>query len=226
LVSGSGYAAAMAYGYSPTAPVATVAQPVTATFDSSGQLTSLSGSAGTWTLVSGSSADFGSDGILAWGRWVGTADLPEASNVVYDANKGFHYVVGIPTPTMPTVGTARYTLAGATSPTYLDGRVTPGTLTGNLTVNFATPAVGVSLTASMQDGVTYSIGGSAAISGSTFSGSTLSNLTTSGSGCFSSCSASVQGFFAGTSAERAGLAYHISDGSGSDVVGAAAFAKQ
>ena len=230
LVSGSGYSAAMAYGYSSTALIPTVAQPsnVTATFDGSGQLTSLTGSAGTWTLVSGNTADFGSDGILAWGRWVGTVDLPEASNEVYNSNQGLHYVVGIPTPTMPTVGTARYTLLGATSPTYLDGRATPGTLTGSLTVNFGTPAVGVgvSLTASMQDGLTYSVGGSAAISGNTFSGSTQLNLTTSGSGCFSGCTALVQGFFAGTSAERAGLSYHITDGFSSDVVGAAAFAKQ
>jgi hypothetical protein len=37
----------------------------------------------------------------------------------------------------------------------------------------------------------------------------------------------VEGFFAGASAERAGLVYHIQDSSvGKDVLGAAAFTKQ
>jgi hypothetical protein len=52
---------------------------------------------------------------------------------------------------------------------------------------------------------------------------------TGGSACggASSCGALVEGFFAGASAERAGLVYHIQDSSvGKDVLGAAAFTKQ
>jgi len=51
-------------------------------------------------------------------------------------------------------------------------------------------------------------------------------------GCFSStCSGSVKGFFAGTTAERAGVGYHIGDFdsqtfTSKDIVGAAAFKKQ
>lgn len=50
-------------------------------------------------------------------------------------------------------------------------------------------------------------------------------------GCLSStCSGSVQGFFAGPTAERAGVGYHIADFDPNigtkDIVGAAAFAKQ
>jgi hypothetical protein len=51
-------------------------------------------------------------------------------------------------------------------------------------------------------------------------------------GCLSStCSGSVQGFFAGPTAERAGVGYHIADSNpqtfiSKDVVGAAAFKKQ
>jgi hypothetical protein len=45
------------------------------------------------------------------------------------------------------------------------------------------------------------------------------------SGCDSACGAMTEGFFAGASAERAGVAYHILD-SGAGVVGAAAFQRQ
>jgi hypothetical protein len=75
----------------------------------------------------------------------------------------------------------------------------------------------------------YAIGGNAPISGSTFSG--FQDLQGSGSltisGCASGCNALINGFFAGATAERAGLAYHINDWAISkDVLGAAAFTKQ
>jgi hypothetical protein len=59
-----------------------------------------------------------------------------------------------------------------------------------------------------------------------FVGTTGSGLTAGGSGCGSGCNVLVQGFFAGTAAERAGLTYHVNDFAGKDVIGAAAFAKQ
>ena len=56
----------------------------------------------------------------------------------------------------------------------------------------------------------------------TFSGSGLT--TTNPSACSSGCSSSVQGFFAGAGAVRAGLGYRIDDGA-EQVVGAAAFSQ-
>jgi hypothetical protein len=129
---------------------------------------------------------------------------------------------------MPLSGTATYALLGATKPTYLDGLSSPGTLTGNLSVDFGRLTVGVALNVAMSSD-TYAIGGNAQISSGTpvFSGATGLGLTISGGGCFSGCAASVLGFFAGASAERAGLGYEIQDfGFGKQVVGAAAFTKQ
>jgi hypothetical protein len=147
----------------------------------------------------------------------------------YDANQGLHYVVGLPTASMPLTGTATYNLLGATRPTYTDGTAAPGSFSGNLFVDFQAMLVGMTLAVGI-DGNTYSIGGAALISGNTFSGfgSAFGKdpLTISGGGCFCSCSVQVDGFFAGTNAERAGLGYLIEDGfTGKDVVGTAAFTK-
>jgi hypothetical protein len=181
-----------------------------------------------YTLVAGSRhADFGTDGILAWGRWIdGVSLFGTLEN--YNGNTGLHYVVGLPTATMPTTGTATYTLLGATRPTLIDGSATPGTFSGSLSVDFGSASVGMNLNVAVGT-FGYSINGSASISSSTFSGSFFQGegLTpTTPSSCSCGCSANVQGFFAGANAERAGLGYHITDFSSPDIVGAAAFIKQ
>ena len=237
LQSGSGYAAAMVFGVSGASPDMAFGTNATATFDATGRLTAIPDlSFEFYTLGAGGvHADFGTDGILAWGRWTGpvTGDTSGecALNENYNANQGLHYVVGLPTASMPSSGTASYALLGATSPTYLDGSTAPGTLTGNLSVDFGRFTVGIALNAAMPDGKGYQIGGSAIISGNTFSGSHSfgqGSLATSGTGgaCSSGCNALVQGFFAGTTAERAGLAYHVQDILGPNVIGTAAFTKQ
>ena len=239
-MSGSGYSAAMAFsvdsGKGLQAGVLSDAGGASAIFNTSGQLTQAALSMGTqvFELQSGTHADFGTDGILAWGRWIGTVAVPLGVSPVttYSSNQGMHYVVGAPTPSMPTVGTATYTLLGATSPTYMvDKGVAPGVLTGQLSVSFggAAPVVGMNLRIAMPDSTIYGVGGTAAISGSMFSG--FQDLAGSGtvtvSGCSSGCNALVNGFFSGATAERAGLAYHINDPFASkDVVGTAAFTKQ
>ena len=236
LPPGSGYATNVVFSRLGN-PAMEVGTNASATFDSAGQMTSISGLAGGqfFTLgAGGAHADFGTDGILAWGRWIGpvTGDWCGGGcnlNENYNANQGFHYVVGMPTPSMPQTGTATYTLMGATQPTYLDGTVPPGTFSGSLSVDFGQLTVGMDLNVGI-DGKGYAIGGNARISGSTFSSST-GNLTIAGTGggaCVGSgCSASVDGFFAGASAARAGLDYHITDsGNGRNIIGAAAFRKQ
>ena len=239
LVSGSGYAAALALSADTCGDACIdpflVSSTGTATFNGAGQMTEMvigGRVSETYTLLAGGShVEFGTDGILAWGRWIGSASVPQtlSGNENYTSDEGLHYVVGMPTPSMPLNGTATYTLLGATSPTYVDGfNATPGKLTGNLSVDFAGFTVGVNLNVAMASS-TYIIGGNATFSSGTpfFSGASGQDLSISGGGCFSGCSVSVQGFFAGASAERVGLGYHISDGGfNDDIIGAAAFAKQ
>lgn len=245
LVSGDGYASALAYGADTCGECPTpFVDPVTgsATFNALGQMTQMVSSSRTgetYTLLTGGlHVDFGTDGILAWGRWIGPVENPNSfsGSELYGATDGLHYVVGLPTPSMPTSGTATYTLLGATQATYYS--FTPstsiGTLSGTLSVDFGNFSVGLNLNINMSDGMGYAIGGSADISGSKFAGfqdlqgaGTLTVSGTSSGACSSGCTAKVEGFFAGATAERAGLAYHVGDSLlNTDILGAAAFAKQ
>ena len=86
--------------------------------------------------------DAGYNSDVAWGRWVnGTARLMvlglPIGNHVLGSNNGVHYLVGVPTASMPTSGAAYYSIAGATSPTFASGAVPPGTFTGQGLVQFA-----------------------------------------------------------------------------------------
>jgi hypothetical protein len=226
LPSGFGYSANLAIGNGVSANL----EPVLsggAVFDFMGRLTSLDLGLTQYSLADGSHAEFGTDGILAWGRWTGAFDITSTT-----VQPSLHYVVGLPTPTMPTIGTATYSLLGATSPTYADGTASPGVFSGSLSVNFGQGTVGMNLNIGI-DGKGYAIGGSADFSriDSTFSGRTSTGnqpLTISGTGgaCGSGCSASVEGFLAGANAERAGLGYLVEDlGTLKDIVGTAAFKK-
>jgi hypothetical protein len=136
---------------------------------------------------------------------------------------------------MPVTGTATYALMGATSPTFVDGHAAPGTFSGGLSVNFGTQIITMGLLISMpSDGVGYAIAGNTSYSGSSFNGSAsfsggvpsspLAIVGTTPTSCTCFCNASVQGFFAGATAERAGLGYKIQDSIGT-VIGAAAFKK-
>jgi hypothetical protein len=145
----------------------------------------------------------------------------------YSANMGFHYVVGVPTATMPTTGTATYSMIGATQPTYTDGRATPGIFSGSLGVDFASRAVNGTFNVAMTDGKGYGWTGSTSISGySFFMSSSSFEVTGSGGACGGSgCTAFVHGLFAGAAAERAGIGYRIDDNFSTQVIGAAALKK-
>ena len=79
----------------------------------------------------------------------------------------------------------------------------------------------------MSDGRGYALNSSGNASGALFSLST--GVMGTGGACQScGCNAAVSGFFAGASAERAGIGYHVQDNSLQgfrDVYGAAAFKK-
>jgi hypothetical protein len=98
---------------------------------------------------------------VSWGRWVnGTARfstlaaLP-AADLELGVNNGIHYLVGVPTASMPVSGSAYYALTGATSPTLSSGAVAPGTFTGEGLVNFGP---GSSTRVSIQGNVIFGSG--------------------------------------------------------------------
>lgn len=214
LPSGSGYSV-FAFGF---VSGFVSSESSTATFDAGGRLTAFEKGEASYALVSGSVAEFGADGILAWGRWVGTVSTPVGQSE-FSSNQGFHYVVGMEAPRLPLSGGGTYTLAGATSPTYLDNSAGPGTFSGTLTVNFGNPFAEVSgdFTIAMPDHK-YGMVASSGISSTSFS-LFPSSFTNCGD-----CGALIHGFFAGTNAERVGIGYHLNDTiRGKEVVGTAAF---
>ncbi|MFZ2160767.1 MAG: FecR family protein [Sideroxyarcus sp.] len=163
------------------------------------------------------------DGIIGWGRWDGgptTGTTPQPMTGTFD------YVIGIPTPIASLPASANYTLMGYTSPTATNGSITPYIVDGTLSANFVAGTLGVNI--NITNGTyAYSMNNMAnpiiAISGSNFSG--FINTTSSTSSCPSSCPTTINGFFAGTNASRAGLSYTISSAGGGSLQGVAAFAK-
>ena len=225
LVSGGGYYSAIAYDTGGGQGLSGQ-DGVDATFNSAGQLTSVKLPTGGFgfgfTLAAGGTqAEFGTDGILAWGRWTGqvmqNCDCINPQN--YNANQGLHYVIGTPTAVMPTSGGGTYNMIGATSPTYTDGSTAPGKFTGSLTVNFASPSITGNFNVAMPDR-TYTWTATTTNVASSFQLNNFFGVSGCAGAC---CSATANGFFAGASAERAALAYQISDTK--TVQGAAAFAK-
>ena len=86
-------------------------------------------------------AEAGHNADISWGRWVnGNARVTVLGFFREDravgSNNGVHYLVGVPTVTMPTTGSAYYAIGGATSPTFASGDVTPGVFTGQGLVQF------------------------------------------------------------------------------------------
>jgi hypothetical protein len=241
LVTGDGYTPVIGYDTSSFCDFLCVVgghdggeagNPITtsAIFNERGEMTGLDLFGRQIRLGSGTHADFGSDGILAWGRWVGTIitdQLCEGSpcTQTFNENDGFHYVIGKPTAVMPTGGSANYALAGATRPTYTgNGAVGPGTFNGSLTVNFgATHGVTGNFNVAMPD-KSYAWTSSTTTFGAAFNMSTTSGITGCSDGL---CNAQVRGFFAGASAERVGLGYMLEDNNTNKTLfGAAAFKKQ
>ena len=178
--------------------------------------------------------DNGFDVAVGWGRWSnGRYTAGGLGNSQLSANQGLHYVYGVPTPVTNLPQSASYSLLGATQATSLDGSLglgtfsaRPGTngviLTADFTAGTAVLDFQVQFPAVNNGPIGYTVTSQTLnISGATFAGS---GLATTGSGCGAGCSTSVEGFFAGTAAERAGFGYQIT-GSTTTVSGAAALAR-
>lgn len=222
LPSGLGYAMAYASTGTTTGIGPSASTGVNATFSSSGPMAQYSGIdvnglPYTGAIGAATATFFATDGIIGWGRWTGTtagtgAAGPNPLTGVFD------YVVGIPTAVMPT-GTATYSLMGYTSPTATTG---PNgySVNGTLSTNFVTVLVSMNLANSTT---AYAMNSTLNITGSTFSG--FLNTTSSTGSCPSSCPTTINGFFAGTNASRAGLSYSITGTPNGSIQGVAAFAK-
>lgn len=226
MASGKGYVMSYAYMYKPSVALvggSGMLVGVDAIFNDLSQLTKYSDANATnsGALGAASVTFSATDGIIGWGRWDGNTDpsgtLPLTSGV-------FHYVIGLPTAVMPVSGTATYNLMGYTNPTATDGS-TGWNVKGNLSADFKLNTVGVNMSV-WNPTDTYVINTNTtplAIINSTFTGTTFSTTSTTG-GCGSGCSTSIDGFFAGTNASRAGLSYQIDESLVRSVQGVAAFA--
>ena len=216
LVNAAGYSARV--GHQQFGATLSAVDNASAVFDAAGQMTSLG--TGFSLEPGGSHAESGTDGILAWGRWIGPVShaLGGTSIVKYPDNEGLHYVVGLPTPVLPTTGTATYSLMGATSPTYVNSNMAPGKFDGTITVGFGPNG--------MIDG-NFKVAMPDASFAWTWRAPTAVQFvsqTSFSSGCTKSCVAVVNGFFSGADAERIGTGYSITEGNRS-LLGAAAFRK-
>ncbi len=189
------------------------------TLNGDGSLNSFTAGGLTSSQGTAQMADFnGSDSIIKWGRWTNGNITLDNTPTTLTANQGFHHFWGVPTAAMPTTGTGTYSLLGATSPTEAAGLLTSGTLSSaSMSVNFGAQTFSLSLAGTISGVATnFSATGSGSISGN--------NIQNTGiSGLIGACAASgsVNGKFFGASAERAGIAYKLTDGI-STVIGAAA----
>jgi hypothetical protein len=208
LLSGPGYAVAPITTGAPS-----VANPSNAVFDSSGRLTQFDQGGTVFTFTGSFGTETHTDGVLAWGRWIGTVTAGGSPIGTFTANEGLHYVVGLPTPTasMPTTGTFTYTgtAATATSPTFGNGTTAPGTLvSASLTANFSASSITANVVAN-AGGFTYTGSVTGPISGVTFSGAGGAASASPLGGCSGGCTLGVGGFFSGSGATRAGMTYQF-----------------
>ncbi|MGH8663244.1 MAG: FecR domain-containing protein [Burkholderiales bacterium] len=175
------------------------------------------------------------DGTIGFGRLSnGTATVDGGEGAGFSAlnltaNQGLHYVFGTLTSPALASGSASFTLQGATKATSASGTLGLGSFSGAMAVDFALGRVGLDFNVNFGSNnyhvvTTGGLGNTASSEvltfGPSFSGSGLP--TTNPAGCASSCTSSVQGFFAGAGAARAGLGYRIFDDA-ETIAGAAAF---
>jgi len=173
-------------------------------------------------------ADAGNDGIIGWGRWTdGAYTINGTPQTPLNDKQSLHYVVGVPTASMPTTGSASYSVIGSTSPTLVSGTQPAGSLvSAALSVDFGLAEVNYSLLASVG-GFTYSGEGTSQALGGPVNTYTFSNNTT-GTACAGACGCSgeVKLLFTGTNATRAGITYSINgDVTGQTATGAVAFTR-
>ena len=186
-------------------------------------------------------ADAGADTHVSWGRWTsGNATvhvLGIPATLALNDRQGIHYLVGVPTASMPTSGTFSYSLQGATRPTVSDGSMAPGSFQAHATVQFSTgqqtriglnakvemPAFSVTFIAPLSATGANRLSMTSATEFSGTLGATLSASQSALAGAAAiapancpagGCSVQVQGGFYGPAAAQMGLGYTITGAAG------------
>ncbi len=181
-------------------------------------------------------AESGADTHLSWGRWTGgnaTVHLLGISaSLALSGQQGMHYLVGVPTASMPTSGTFQYNLQGATRPTVSDGSMAPGNFQATALVQFSTglqtriglkgtvemPAFTVGFVAPMSSNTANSLSmtGSSRFAGvldttiSASPGAAAGSVPAAAANCpAGGCSVLIQGGFYGPAAAQMGLGYTV-----------------
>ncbi len=208
---------------------------VDATGNVTGVATTLAGNSANVSIGDAQNINLGADPTtgLRWGRWAnGSAQVvfADGSQDSIDlSDRSVHWVAGDVNqrqPTLPSTGTAAFTLVGNTNPT--DNRGNVGVLgSANLSADFTNQTVDadVSLTIANENWDATAQGvaldGNAAEFGGDFDDVTIQDAagTRQGTG-------SLAGFFTGDESgtvDGAGLGYSLSDDAGVDVAGTAVF---
>ena len=173
----------------------------------------------------------GSDGTLYWGRWTGTTfqfdiQVPhENSNAIgsatLPAGSYLHYILGMPSGSVPLAGSATYTLIGGSGSSAQLGSVGAGAISGTLMANFGANTVSAGM--SISHGGTFSASGLATLDAS--QRAKFASVAGTATGPGGSFPFKFDGFFAGagapTAPASAGVAWKINRPD--PIVGAAAF---
>ena len=169
------------------------------------------------------------DGILFWGRWVDTTfnfDLndpkrPATANGSATVNGYLHYLVGVPSGSVPLSGSATYTFIGGSGSTSQAGLVGAGVTSGTLAANFASNSVNANL--SINHNGVFSASGLASLNSG--NRAAFTSFTGSATGPGGTFAFAYDGFFAGagapTAPSRAGIGWKI--GAPDPIVGTAGF---
>lgn len=208
------------------ADIASGLMAANANFNGQGGLLDLKDSSTGMTLIEkGTPVDVGSDGAIAWGRWIGGQSKVQGNvgGVSADGNvgkgelAGLHYFTVTSTPVGPTTGL--FTSFASSSPTVQSN----GTLVATGTVNSASGTFTAALFLQTMGGASYTLtvpvsgqtftltGVATQTSLSTFSG--VSTITSTGTGCSGGCTGSlgknisVVGQIAGSQGTHAGVVY-------------------
>jgi hypothetical protein len=195
------------------------------TFDSSGRLTGFADGVGGWALTDGTVADFGADGIVAWGRWsAGTSTHPSVGGSVVLAHyAGSTTAHAIPAGALASLSRS-YTAARSPSPAVVSGTSvqagSPDTITGSLTLDHAANSFTYSLVVPLGSATHQLSGAGTWVNGSAADARFLGGGTVTGGGCSGACDGwipygpMVQGLVFGATGERAVLGFGFETAAG------------
>jgi hypothetical protein len=185
-------------------------------------------------------AEAGHDAWTSWGRWTSgrAVATPTDSPLLIPGNEGLHYLVGVPSSTVPTSGVFGYQLIGSTQATLSPGSTT-GIFGGSVAVAFSPSGarVGIDANVAFPNGA-YRFATPGGIvdparstlatgPGHAFGGELTATGTNAPLDCAASCPVRVDGGLFGPDAARVGIAYRITgSGDGSTISGVGVFGKK